>query len=94
MLGFVNNSKIPLRVAAFTGFFIGTVSFIVALAYLVLKIIFWEKFQMGTAPVIIGLFFFSSVQLFFIGILGEYIGAIYTQVKDRPLVIEKERINF
>jgi len=49
---------------------------------------------MGTAPIIIGLFFFSSVQLFFIGILGEYIGAIYTQVKDRPLVIEKERINF
>ncbi len=94
MLGFVNNSKIPLRVAAFAGFFIGTVSFIVALAYLILKIIFWEKFQMGTAPVIIGLFFFSSVQLFFIGILGEYIGAIYTQVKDRPLVIEKERINF
>ena len=94
MLGFVNNSKIPLRIAAFAGFIFGAISFIVALSYLVMKLVFWDRFQMGTAPVIIGLFFFSSVQLFFIGILGEYIGAIYTQVKDRPLVIEKERINF
>jgi glycosyltransferase involved in cell wall biosynthesis len=94
MLGFVNNSKIPLRVAAFAGFAIGAISFIVALVYLTMKLVFWDRFQMGTAPIIIGLFFFSSVQLFFIGILGEYIGAIYTQVKDRPLVIENERVNF
>lgn len=94
MLGFVNNSKIPLRIAAFAGFIFGAISFIVALSYLVMKLVFWDRFQMGTAPIIIGLFLFSSVQLFFIGILGEYIGAIYTQVKDRPLVIEKERVNF
>jgi len=94
MLGFVNNSKIPLRVAAFIGFFVGTLSFILALAYLVYKLVFWDRFQLGTAPILIGLFFFSSVQLFFIGILGEYIGAIYTHIKNRPLVVEKERINF
>jgi len=56
--------------------------------------IFWDKFQVGMAPLVIGIFFFSAVQLFFIGVIGEYIGAIYTQVKKRPLVIEKERINF
>ncbi len=94
MLGFVNNSKIPLRVAAFIGFLVGAMSFIIAMVYLVFKLVFWDKFQMGTAPVLIGLFFFSSVQLFFIGILGEYVGAIYTHIKNRPLVIEKERINF
>jgi polyisoprenyl-phosphate glycosyltransferase len=94
MLGFVNNSKIPLRLSAFIGFIIGTISFIIALMYLIYKIIYWDRFQLGSAPIIIGIFFFSSIQLFFIGILGEYIGAIYTQVKDRPLVIEKERINF
>lgn len=94
MLGFVNNSKIPLRVAAFIGFFVGTVSFIFAFIYLIYKLMFWDRFQMGTAPILIGFFFFSSVQLFFIGILGEYIGAIYTHIKNRPLVIEKERVNF
>jgi len=51
-------------------------------------------FSAGTAPLVIGLFFFSSVQLFFIGIIGEYIGSIHTQMKKRPLVIEKERVNF
>ena len=58
------------------------------------KLIYWYDFQIGTAPMVIGIFFFSSVQLFFIGIIGEYIGAIHTQVRKRPLVIEKERINF
>lgn len=94
MLGFVNYSKLPLRLSAFIGFLVGTVSFFVALAYLIYKLVFWENFQVGMAPVVIGLFFFSSVQLFFLGIVGEYVGAIYTQVKDRPLVIENERINF
>jgi hypothetical protein len=66
----------------------------IAFAYLVAKICFWDSFTLGTAPIIIGIFFFASVQLFFIGILGEYIGAIHTQVMKRPLVVEKERINF
>jgi len=66
----------------------------VAILYLILKLIFWNFFPVGTAPTIIALFFFSSVQLFFVGIIGEYVGFIYTQVQKRPLVIEKERINF
>lgn len=94
MLGFTNHSKLPLRLSAFIGFFSAMVSLLVALGYLVYKLIFWTRFDAGVAPLVIGLFFFSSVQLFFIGIIGEYIGAIHTQVRKRPLVIEKERLNF
>jgi len=96
MLGFVNYSKIPLRMASFTGFSIAIVSLLVAIGYFIYKLIFWDQFRLGLAPLIIGLFFFSSVQLIFIGIIGEYVGSIFTQIqhKDRPLVIEKERINF
>jgi len=94
MLGFVNHSKVPLRLASFIGFIISVISFIIAVVYLVYKLLYWHEFQLGLAPLIIGIFFFSSVQLFFIGILGEYIGAIYTQVKNRPMVFERERINF
>jgi hypothetical protein len=70
------------------------ISFLVALGYFVYKLIFWDNFQVGMAPLVIGVFFFYSVKLFFIGIIGEYIGAIHTQIRKRPLVIEKERINF
>ena len=94
MLGFVNHSKVPLRMASFLGFACGAVSFLVALVYLIYKLFFWDSFQLGFAPLIIGLFFFASVQLFFLGIVGEYVGSILTQVRRRPLVIEKERINF
>ena len=94
MLGFVSHSKVPLRMATFIGFLVAIFSLLSAFAYFVYKIIFWQNFQLGMAPMVIGIFFFAAVQLFFIGIIGEYIGAIYTQVKNRPLVIEKERINF
>jgi glycosyltransferase involved in cell wall biosynthesis len=94
MLGFVNHSKLPLRLASFIGFGVALLSLAVALIYLIYKLVYWNSFSLGTAPLVIGLFFFSSVQLFFIGIIGEYIGAIHTQVRKRPLVIEKERINF
>ena len=94
MLGFVNHSKVPLRMATFLGFVISVISIFVAGIYLTYKLLYWDEFQTGTAPLIIGLFFFSSLQLIFIGIVGEYVGAIYTQVKKRPLVVEKERINF
>jgi len=94
MLGFVNHSKVPLRLATFIGFLVANLSILVAVSYFVAKLIFWDAFEAGTAPMVIGVFFFASVQLIFIGIIGEYIGAIYTQVKQRPLVIEKERINF
>jgi glycosyltransferase involved in cell wall biosynthesis len=94
MLGITNFSKVPLRLAAMLGFVMAIISLLVALVYLVYKLVFWYSLPIGTAPLVIGLFFFASVQLFFIGILGEYIGAIHTQVLKRPLVVERERINF
>lgn len=94
MLGITSYSKIPLRIAAMLGFVMSALSLLVAIIYLILKLIFWYNFPAGNAPTVIGIFFFSSVQLFFIGILGEYIGSIHTLVQNRPLVIEEERINF
>lgn len=94
MLGFVNHSKVPLRLASFIGFVCGILSLFVALAYFVYKLCNWDTFDAGIAPLVIGLFFFGSIQLFFLGIVGEYVGSILTQVRRRPLVIEKERINF
>jgi len=94
MTGFVNHTKLPLRLAAFCGFILALLSLLVAFGYFVYKLLYWQTFSLGLAPIVIGLFFFSSVQLIFIGLLGEYIGAIWTQVKNKPLVIEEERINF
>lgn len=94
MLGITNHSKIPLRLAAMAGFFLSMMSLLLAMGYLVYKLLYWDSFSLGQAPVVIGLFFFSSVQLLFTGILGEYIGSIYTQVLKRPMVVERERINF
>jgi polyisoprenyl-phosphate glycosyltransferase len=94
MLGITNHSKVPLRLATMTGFALSLVSLGVAFIYLLYKLVFWNSFQVGAAPIVIGLFFFSSVQLFFIGVIGEYIGSIQTQVLKRPLVVEKERIGF
>lgn len=94
MLGITNHSKVPLRLATMTGFAVAIISLLVAMGYFIYKLIFWSSFSLGIAPLVIGLFFFSSIQLFFIGIIGEYIGSIHTQVLKRPLVIEKERINF
>ena len=94
MQGFVTHSKVPLRIATFTGFLVSFFSIIVALFYFFYKIIFWENFELGIAPLIISIFFFGAIQLIFLGITGEYVGTILTEVKNRPLVIEKERINF
>ena len=94
MLGFVNHSKIPLRLATFIGFVVSILSLLVGAAYLIFKLMYFDRYEAGIAPLVIGLFFFGAVQLFFIGIIGEYIGSIHTQVLKRPLVIEKERINF
>jgi polyisoprenyl-phosphate glycosyltransferase len=94
MLGITSHSRVPLRLATMIGFTLSGVSLIVSLIYLLLKLIFWYQFSIGTAPVLIGMFFFASVQLFFIGLLGEYVGAILTHVMKRPLVVERERINF
>lgn len=93
MLGITSHSKVPLRLATIAGFFLSGVSLCVSFIYLVLKLLYWNSFSMGSAPMLIGLFFFSSVQLFFIGLLGEYVGAILTYAQKRPLVVERERIN-
>ncbi|HEY1965140.1 MAG TPA: glycosyltransferase family 2 protein [Acidobacteriaceae bacterium] len=94
MLGIINLSKVPLRMLTFTGFTLSVLSVITGLGYLIYKLIFWGRFSTGMAPVLIGLFLFASIQLLFMGIVGEYVGAIHTHVQKRPLVIEKERINF
>ena len=94
MLGVTNHSKVPLRLAAMLGFAVSLLSLLVAFGYLVFKLLFWYQFSVGLAPLVVGLFFFGSVQLTFIGIMGEYIGAIHTQVQKRPYVVELERINF
>jgi polyisoprenyl-phosphate glycosyltransferase len=94
MLGIVNLSRVPLRIVTLIGFVTGLLSVLTGLIYLLYKLLFWYQFSVGIAPAVIGLFFVASVQLLCLGILGEYIGAIYTHVQNRPLVIEKERINF
>lgn len=94
MLGVTNHSKVPLRLATMAGFLLSAVSLLIAVGYLFAKIFFWSQFALGFAPILIGFFFFMSVQLFFIGMIGEYVGAIHTQVQKRPHVIEKERLNF
>jgi glycosyltransferase involved in cell wall biosynthesis len=93
-LGVVSYSKVPLRLATMLGFAMAALSFVVAVGYFVAKLIFWNSFILGTAPLLIGFFFISSVQLFFVGIVGEYVGSIYTTVRRRPLVFERERLNF
>lgn len=94
MLGIINNSKVPLRMAIFIGVFFGVLSVLVGAGYFIAKLIYWDSMSLGTAPLLIMASFMFSIMLFFIGIIGEYIGAIYTQVLKRPLVFEKERINF
>ncbi len=94
MTGLTSHSRVPLRLATMAGFLLGSLSLLVAILYLVLKLIFWDRFALGQAPVLFGVFFLGSVQLFFIGILGEYIGAIHAQIHPRPWVIERERLNF
>lgn len=94
MLGITANSKVPLRLATIAGFLFSMLSFLIAVLYLILKLIFWYNMPMGTAPILIGVFFMFSIQLFFTGLLGEYIAQILTKVTKRPRVIEDERINF
>jgi glycosyltransferase involved in cell wall biosynthesis len=94
VLGIINHSKVPLRLMAFAGFAGALLSFLVGFGYFVYKLAFWNNFSVGIAPLVIGIFFLGSIQLLFLGILGEYVGAIHTQVQNRPFVVEKERVNF
>ncbi len=94
MLGITSHSKVPLRLAAIAGFALSIVALIVAVVYLILKLAWWDTFDLGLAPLVIGVYFLGAVQLFFIGMVGEYIGSIHTQVHRRPLVVRKAKINF
>jgi glycosyltransferase involved in cell wall biosynthesis len=94
ILGITNLSKVPLRLVIFCGFISALVSFVIGVFYLAYKLFFWSSFTLGLAPVVLGLFFLGSVQLIALGIIGEYVGSIHTFVLNRPLVTEKERINF
>lgn len=94
MIGIVKHSKVPLRMAAFLGFGLSLTSILVAIGYAVYKLLYWTTFDVGLAPLAISLIFLASLQLFFLGIVGEYVGLIYTRINKKPLVIEKERINF
>ena len=94
ILGLINNSKVLLRLSIFIGFIIGLLSIIIGIFYFIMKLIYWDSLSIGVAPMIVGGSLMFSILLFFIGILGEYIGQIHTQVLNRPLVFEQERINF
>lgn len=94
MLSITSYTKIGLRIATFIGCGCGGLSLVIALVYLILKLFMWEQFQAGTAPILIGMFFLGSIQLFFIGFIGEYVLSINERVMNRPLVVEEERLNF
>jgi polyisoprenyl-phosphate glycosyltransferase len=94
MLGITTHSKVPLRICTVFGFVAAIISFLIAAAYLVVKIMNWDEMRLGVAPLVIGMFFFGSIQLMVIGFLGEYVGNIHTQILKRPLVVELERVNF
>lgn len=94
MLSFTSYTKIGLRIASMTGFFIAAISALIGVIYLVMKLIWWERFPGGTVPTMILSTFLGSVQLFVLGFLGEYVMNINTRIMNRPLVVEEERINF
>ena len=94
ILGIIKHSRLPLRLMTIFGFLLSLFSLLIGLFFLVYKLLFWSSFQLGLAPLILGLFFGISIQVFMLGIIGEYVGFILTQTRKMPLVIEKKRINF
>ena len=94
MLGIIKHSKTPLRIMTLVGFFLSVLLLIIGIFFLFYKFLYWNSFQLGLAPLILGVFFGISIQIMMLGIIGEYVGFILTQVRKMPLVIERERINF
>ena len=94
MLSFTSYTKVGLHLVTFAGMILSALSILAALVYLVLKLLYWDRFSAGFAPMIIGLFFLNAIELLFIGFVGEYVMSINTRIMNRPLVIEEERINF
>ncbi len=94
ILGMVSCSKVPLRIMTMAGLLVSSLSLLIGLGYLIIKLVYWESFALGAAPMVIGMFFLAAVQILCLGMIGEYVGVIFDHVRDRPLVIESERINF
>ena len=94
MLGLTSQSKVPLRLATIVGFIVATLSFLSGMYYLIRKVVSWDSFEMGVAPLVIGMFFMSSVLLITVGIVGEYVGSIHTQSLKRKYILEKNRYGF
>lgn len=94
MLGITSHSKVPLRIVAMVGFAVALLSLFVAVGFTIAKLIFWNYFSLGTAPILIGMFFIGAVQMLSLGLIGEYVGSIHTKIRKLPLVVEAERINF
>jgi hypothetical protein len=94
LLGIMTSSQLPLKFAVACGFCIGILSMIASLIYLILKLIYWDTFQLGVAPLVIGLFFLSSVQLISIGFISQYLNHKIEKDSNSPIVVEKNRINF
>lgn len=94
ILGIVKHSKVPLRLITILGFITSMISLVIAAGYFIAKLIFWNNFSAGIAPLVIGIFGFGSLQIFLLGLIGEYVGTILTQTRNLPHVFEKERINF
>ena len=94
MLGIVKHSRAPLRFVTFLGFILSFFSLLIAASYFIYKLIFWNSFDVGIAPLVIGIFGFASIQILLLGIIGEYVGVLLIHQRNLPLVIEKERINF
>ena len=94
MLSFTAYTKVGLRLATFAGIILSGLSMVIAVIYLIMKLLYWDRFPAGMAPILIGMLFLGSIQIFFIGLVGEYIMTINQRVMNRPLVVEEERINF
>lgn len=94
MLSITSYTKIGLRIATFIGIIVAFISLGIGIVYLIMKLIWWDRFSAGMAPMLIGMFFLGSLQLFFIGLIGEYIMNMNKRLMNRPLVVEEERINF
>lgn len=94
LLGFVNYSKAPLRLLTVAGFVTSLVSVGIAITYFVVKLLYWDSFDLGLAPLVIGVFFFGATQIFALGLIGELLVSVQQRVRKMPLVIEAERINF
>ena len=94
LLAMTKHSKLPLRLMTLSGIFLGILSFLISIIFIFLKFMYWDSFPLGMTPMLAGLFFIASIQFFFMGILGEYIGSVLTHIRKIPHVVEEERINF